>query len=60
MTRTASSRIEVRRSTLHVFNERVHLCRPRRRPTASAFDLSSVAAINDDVYDGAATSYAPA
>jgi cation diffusion facilitator CzcD-associated flavoprotein CzcO len=55
MARTASSRIEVRRSIQHVFNERVHLRRPRRRPAASAFDVSSATDIYDDVYDGAAT-----
>ena len=51
----SSSGIEVRRSVQHVFNERVRLRRSRRRPVASAFDLSSATAIYDDVYDGAAT-----
>lgn len=55
MHRTASSRIEVRRSDQRVFNERVHVRQPQRRLTASAFDLSSATTRNDDVYDGAAT-----
>jgi cation diffusion facilitator CzcD-associated flavoprotein CzcO len=55
MKRTASTRIEVRRSTQHVFNERVRLRRPSKRLVASAFDLSSSTAVHDDTYDGAAT-----
>jgi cation diffusion facilitator CzcD-associated flavoprotein CzcO len=55
MKRTASTRIEVRRSTQHVFNERVHLGRQFHRLVASAFDLSSSTAVHDDTYDGAAT-----
>ncbi|MGH3634517.1 MAG: DUF4873 domain-containing protein, partial [Mycobacterium sp.] len=55
MTRAGTSRIDLRRSTQHVFNERVHLRRPRRRPAASAFDLSSATAMRDDTYDGTAT-----
>lgn len=55
MTRTGSSRIEVRRSAQHVFNERVHLHRPRPRPKASAFELSSSGTAHDNVYDGPAT-----
>lgn len=51
----AGSRIEVRRSTQQVFNERAHLHRPPRRPTASAFELSSSGTTHDDVYDGATT-----
>jgi cation diffusion facilitator CzcD-associated flavoprotein CzcO len=49
------SRIEVRRSTQQVFNERVHLRRAEHRLTASAFDFSSPAAAHDDTYDGPAT-----
>jgi hypothetical protein len=46
------TRIEVRRSSQHVFNERVHLSPPRPRQLASAFDVSSPA--HDDGYDGPA------
>lgn len=49
------SRIEVRRSSQQVFNERAHLRRPSRRLAASAFDLSPTGSVHDDVYDGAAT-----
>ena len=48
------TRIEVRRSSQQVFNERLHLRSPSRRPMASAFDLSSSGA-DDDGYDGPAT-----
>lgn len=48
------TRIEVRRSSQQVFNERAHLRRPSRPPVASAFDISSVGA-RGDVYDGPAT-----
>jgi cation diffusion facilitator CzcD-associated flavoprotein CzcO len=51
----AAGRIEVRRSSQQVFSERVHLRRPRRRPAASAFDLSSSGILHDDLYDGEAT-----
>lgn len=55
MERTGSSRIEVRGSSLRVFNERAQL-RPERPPAvASVFDLSSSAPMGDDTYDGAAT-----
>jgi Domain of unknown function (DUF4873) len=49
------SRIEVRRSSQQVFNERLHLRRPSRRLTASAFDLSSSGGVHDDTYAGPAT-----
>ncbi|KLO32366.1 monooxygenase [Mycobacterium haemophilum] len=56
--RTASTRIEVRRSSQQVFNERVYL-RPaqlyRVAPTFTAFDLSCNASDHDEIYDGAAT-----
>ena len=48
-------RIEVRRSSQQVFNERVHLRGPSARPMASAFDLSSSVGVLDDIYDGPAT-----
>ncbi len=48
------TRVEVRHSTQQVFNERVHLRRPPRRPVASAFDLSSALAVQDDIYEGPA------
>jgi hypothetical protein len=48
------TRVEVRRSTQQVFNERVHLRRPPRRLVASAFDLSSPGGVHDDTYDGPA------
>jgi cation diffusion facilitator CzcD-associated flavoprotein CzcO len=54
MQHNPSTRIEVRRSTQQVFNERVHLRRPSHRLVASAFDLSSVG-VHDDAYEGAAT-----
>jgi cation diffusion facilitator CzcD-associated flavoprotein CzcO len=47
-------RIEVRRSSQQVFNERVHLHSPSSAPVASAFDVSS-SSTRDDVYDGPAT-----
>jgi Domain of unknown function (DUF4873) len=49
------ARIEVRRSTQHVFNERMHLSNSSRRLVASAFDLASPAGVGDDIYDGPAT-----
>jgi hypothetical protein len=48
------TRIEVRRSSQQVFNERVHLHGPSSARVASAFDLSSSGA-HDDNYDGPAT-----
>jgi hypothetical protein len=50
------SRIEVRRSSQQVFNERLHLHSPARRLAASAFDLSSTSGgVPDDTYAGPAT-----
>jgi hypothetical protein len=51
--RAGGSRIELRRSSQQWFNDRVHLRGPRHRP--SAFDVSTAAAVHDNVYDGAAT-----
>jgi cation diffusion facilitator CzcD-associated flavoprotein CzcO len=48
------TRIEVRRSSQQVFNERVHSGTPSPRPVTSAFDLSS-SSVHDDVYAGPAT-----
>ena len=45
------ARIEVRRSSQQVFNERVHLRGPSRRLVASAFDLVSSVGVRDDIYD---------
>ncbi|SON60948.1 Baeyer-Villiger monooxygenase [Mycobacterium simulans] len=55
MGRTASTRMEVRRSSQHVFNERAQLEPAEPQPVASAFDLSASAPEDDDTYDGAAT-----
>jgi hypothetical protein len=49
------ARIEVRRSSQQVFNDRVHLRGPSRRLVASAFDLVSSEGVHDDIYDGPAT-----
>jgi hypothetical protein len=48
------TRIEVRRSSQQMFNERVHLLAPPSAPAKSAFDLSS-SGTHDDIYDGPAT-----
>jgi len=48
-------RVEVRRSSQQVFNERVHLHQPRRRRLTSAFDLSPSGGVHGDSYDGPAT-----
>ncbi|MGA8546997.1 MAG: DUF4873 domain-containing protein [Mycobacterium sp.] len=49
-------RIEVRRSSQQVFNERVHLHRRNQRIVASAFEISSPSeGVHDDTYDGQAT-----
>jgi hypothetical protein len=48
------TRIEVRRSSQQVFNERAHLLGPRYRFVNSAFDLVSPIRVLDDMYDGAA------
>lgn len=58
MERTASRRIEVRRSNQQVFNERAQLkpAQPHRQTGGlEAFDLSSAATEDDQTYDGAAT-----
>ena len=55
MQRTASTRIEVRRSTQQVFNERVYVASAQPQPAASAFDLTSRAGGDDATYEGAAT-----
>lgn len=58
MKRTGSRRIEVRRSSQQVFNERVQLA-PAQPPAVlgafDTFDLSSSAPDYEDTYDGAAT-----
>lgn len=56
--RTGSTRIEVRRSSQHVFNERAHLKAARPHRLTSAFDLSSGAVEDSEdkkSYDGTAT-----
>jgi cation diffusion facilitator CzcD-associated flavoprotein CzcO len=58
MKHTARTRIEVRRSSQQVFNERVYLqsAQPHRlAATFKPFDLSSGTAEGDETYDGAAT-----
>lgn len=55
MERTSSSRIEVRASSVRVFNDRAQLAPDRAPAVAAAFDLSSSAPERDDIYDGAAT-----
>jgi hypothetical protein len=52
---TGHARIEVRRSSQQVFNERVHLGSSSRRLVPSAFDLVSSVGVHDDIYDGPAT-----
>jgi cation diffusion facilitator CzcD-associated flavoprotein CzcO len=49
------TRIEVRRSSQQVFNERVYLHGPSPRLAASAFELASGIGVHDDIYDGPAT-----
>jgi cation diffusion facilitator CzcD-associated flavoprotein CzcO len=49
------TRIELRRSSQQVFNERVHLHRARQPDMTSAFDLSSAVGVHDDTYAGPAT-----
>jgi cation diffusion facilitator CzcD-associated flavoprotein CzcO len=49
------TRIEVRRSSQQLFNERVHLQTPSPRLTASAFDLPVSPGLHDGIYDGLAT-----
>ena len=55
MADAAATRIEVRRSSQQVFNERACLRAARPQPVGSAFDLSSTAARPAQAYDGAAT-----
>lgn len=55
MERTDSTRIEVRRSSQRVFNERVYVRPAQPQPVASAFELTSGAAGTDATYEGAAT-----
>jgi cation diffusion facilitator CzcD-associated flavoprotein CzcO len=52
---TASTRIEVRRSSQQVFNERACLKPAQFHRVASAFDLSASGGEDDETYDGAAT-----
>jgi len=49
------TRIEVRRSSQQLFNERVHLHGPPPHLAADAFDVSSSIGVHDDIYDGPAT-----
>jgi cation diffusion facilitator CzcD-associated flavoprotein CzcO len=53
--RSGSDRIEVRRSSQQVFNERAQLTTNPPPPITSAFELSSSAPDYEDTYDGAAT-----
>ncbi|WAC94214.1 DUF4873 domain-containing protein [Mycobacterium sp. Aquia_213] len=55
MKRGGSTRIEVLRSSQQVFNERAHLQAAPPFRVASAFDLSSSAPGDDEIYDGIAT-----
>ena len=55
MQRSGSRRIEVRRSSQQVYNERAQLAPVPPPPAASAFDLSSSAPDHEDTYDGDAT-----
>lgn len=55
MERRSRTRIEVRRSSQQVFNERMYLRPPMRHPAPRAFDLSSSAVVDAEVYDGPAT-----
>lgn len=55
MKHTTSTRIEVRRSSQQVFNERVYVQPAQPHRVASAFDLSSSAREDNEIYDGAAT-----
>ncbi|WP_231983749.1 DUF4873 domain-containing protein [Mycobacterium sp. E2733] len=55
MERTGSGRIEVRASSLGVFNERAQLTPEQAPLVASAFDLSASVPERGDTYDGAAT-----
>jgi cation diffusion facilitator CzcD-associated flavoprotein CzcO len=53
MKHTASTRIEVLRSSQQVFNERAHVAPAQPIPPLSAFDLSGAG--DDEIYDGGAT-----
>ena len=55
MRRTGSTRIEVRRSSQQVFNERACLEPTQFHRVASAFDLSATAGEDEETYQGAAT-----
>jgi cation diffusion facilitator CzcD-associated flavoprotein CzcO len=55
MHRTRATRIEVRRSSQQVFNERVHLRPLPHHPVAHAYDVSSGADREEHAYDGMAT-----
>lgn len=55
MHRTASTRIEVRLSSQHVYNERVHLRQFADRRLPAGFDLWSASNGREQTYDGAAT-----
>jgi hypothetical protein len=55
MKRSGSARIEVRRSSQQVFNERAQVASTPVPQAASAFDLSSSTPDYEDTYDGAAT-----
>ena len=55
MNRSASTRIEVLRSSQQVFNERAHFGPAQPFPVPSAFDLSSDAPADDRTYDGVGT-----
>ncbi|QUR69928.1 DUF4873 domain-containing protein [Mycobacterium spongiae] len=55
MKRTASTRIEVRRSSQQVFNERALTRSAQPRSVASVFSLSSGTAEDNEIYEGAAT-----
>jgi hypothetical protein len=55
MDRILATRIEVRRSSQQVFNERVHLRPLPHHPVAHAYDASSGADREEHAYDGMAT-----
>jgi hypothetical protein len=55
MGRMQATRIEVRRSSEQVFNERVNLRPPQPHPVGHAYDLSSGADWSEHTYDGEAT-----
>ncbi|WP_082975575.1 DUF4873 domain-containing protein [Mycobacterium sp. 1245805.9] len=55
MERTDSTRIEVRRSSQRVFNERVYVRPAEPQPVVSAFELTSGASGNGATYEGTAT-----